>query len=721
MKHIVRRIGTVLALLTLLAVTVIPAGAGGRASDGPTAAQGSHDYVMVRLADFPTASYPGGIPGLERTKPLPGRKLDLGSNAARAYGRYLADKRQAYKGWLASNAGRAQVVREFSVVFNGLTVRLNGERLERLAEGPGVAAVAPSALYRPAMTISTGLIRAAAVWPAAGGRSNAGAGIKVGIIDTGIRDDHPAFDCKGTIPHKVFASGEAAPPNNRPVIVFNHGTHVAGTVAGCVMDLTGPEPLAQGGPTEGTWSGVAPGAELHDYNVFPGFGAGFRAFGGSAFSHDICAALETAVADGMDVVNMSLGGGVQGPHDFLAECTNGVADAGVVPAVAAGNSGPGDSTAESPGSAAGAFTAGASTNPHFVGIPATFGRKTFGAALGDFENFGLITAPYTRTTPANGCTAISPALAGKIAIIDRGACSFTTKIRNAQAAGAVGVLVVNNVAGDPVGMAHDGTEPKPTIPAAMLGKAEGSRASIGDSGTVTVDGTAPREFITQNADIIAGFSSRGPTPFTFLVKPDATAPGVNVFSAVFDEITGDLGWAYFQGTSMATPHFAGAAALLKALHPTWSPADIKSALTNTADRVVTDHVNAARDPGPLARGGGRINVEAAHGADLLLEPVSVSFGRWLGNVDVQAQRSVALRNVSGGDLTCGVDLTGPKVVRASPTSFNISAGGSATLTLTLDAGRSAGSGDYFGDLELDCRGTTARAVWWVRIDRLAKP
>src|SRR5690606_13395854 len=155
---------------------------------------------------------------------------------------------------------------------------------------------------------------------------------------------------------RVFASGVAGPG---PELIIDHGTHVAGTiggrfgtsgtVAGTAVPLTG-------------LSGVAPGVTLGNYNVFPGIGAGFVAFGGSAFSHDIAAALDAAVADGMQVANMSLGGTVQGPHDLLAEASNAAVDAGMVVVVAAGNSGPGDATVESPGSAAKVITAGASTN-----------------------------------------------------------------------------------------------------------------------------------------------------------------------------------------------------------------------------------------------------------------------------------------------------------------------------------------------------------------------
>jgi minor extracellular serine protease Vpr len=713
--------GVLFALAAVAVVGVLGASASaGDFTESVAANQTQSEYLIVTLKDPASARYAGGISGLERTKPQRGQKLNTRSRPVQAYTRYLGKGHQTYRDYLASNAANAQVVREYFHVLNGFALKLNGTRPETAAAGPGVGNAEFSWLYRPTMTVSTDLIDADVVWPSAGGRANAGSGINIGIIDTGIREDHPAFGCKTAIAHDVFASGEALPPGAAKTIVFTHGTHVAGTAAGCILDLSGPED----GPTSGIWSGVAPGASLHDYNVFPGFGAGFRAFDGSAFSHDIAAALEKAVADGMDVVNMSIGGDVQGPHDALAEATDATADAGVVPAVAAGNEGPGDSTISSPGSAPGALTAGASTNPHFVGVPATVvGKGTFGAALGDFANFvPAITAAYTVTTPANGCTAISTALAGKIALIDRGVCTFSTKIRNAQAAGAVGALIVNNVAGDPTAMAQDGTANQPTIPAAMLGKNEGN--SIKPSGTVTVDGTTPAEFITANADIIAGFSSRGPTPFTFLIKPDVTAPGVNVYSSVFDEAEpSELGFAYFQGTSMATPHVAGSAALLLDLHPGWSPADVKSALAQTAKRPVFDHINGTNPTGVLVRGGGRIDLDAATATPLTISPASASFGKFTGNKVANATLSLAVSNVSSSGQTCSAAVTGPAIVSVSPTAFSVATGGMTTLTLTLDGGKASASGsdDRSGDVELTCGSTTLRVPWFVRIDRQGKP
>jgi minor extracellular serine protease Vpr len=265
-------------------------------------------------------------------------------------------------------------------------------------------------------------------------------------------------------------------------------------------------------------------------------------------------------------------------------------------------------------------------------------------------------------------------------------------------------------------MGHDGTEPFPTIPAAMLGKDDGN--AIKSSGTASIDGTSPEEFITDNADILAGFSSRGPAPFTYLIKPDVTAPGVNVLSSVFDQE-----FAFFQGTSMATPHLAGSAALLLDLNPEWSPADVKSALVNTAARVVTDSNTGTVDPGVLARGGGRVDLTAAPDIPVTIDPASASFGLWKGNKPVSASLDLTVRNVSTSDQTCSVtvqdDPDAPGIVSASGSIEALAAGETTTFTLHLDAGRSSDtpSGDYDADVLLDCDGTELLVPWWVRINR----
>jgi minor extracellular serine protease Vpr len=279
------------------------------------------------------------------------------------------------------------------------------------------------------------------------------------------------------------------------------------------------------------------------------------------------------------------------------------------------------------------------------------------------------------------------------------------------------------VVGDPTAMAQDGTPNQPTIPAVMVSNVNG--AAMGSSGTVSVDGTAPQEFFTDgsSADIIAGFSSRGPTPFTFQIKPDATAPGVNVYSSVTSSsCSSPPCFEFFQGTSMASPHIAAAGALLRQLHATWSPAQIKSALVNPAKRPVKSSSTGATLTNPMDRGAGRIDLAAAVNTPLTLDPVSVSFGVITKNGAIIATNTVAAQNVSGASQTCTVAVTsatGPSLVSASTSSLALGAGGSATLGLTLTVLASTANGDYFGDAAINCGGSTPilNVPWWVRVSR----
>lgn len=706
-----RRLWSLLTATLALALAV-----SGLAVAAPPSASGdanAGDYVIVTLPSPAAAQYEGGIPGLERTKPLRGR-FDPNSQAYQNYRRHLEDEHGAFLSSLRRVAPRAEVVREYFAVLNGFAIKLNGHRPEDVARAQGAQRVGNSWLYRPTMNTSVDLINADDVWGSLGGRAEAGSGIKVGVIDSGIDDSHVFFDCKDgeggdSIPgitHKVYASGVALGPiNPYPDIVFDHGTHVAGTIGGCVTDGSTASPVQ----VSGHLSGVAPGAELHDYNVFPGYGAGFWAFGGSAFSHDIAAALEDAVLDGMDVVNMSLGGSVQGPHDFLAEASNATVDAGIVVVVAAGNSGPGDMTVESPGSAEKVITAGASTNGHLGGVPVTVTGfdDPFVAAAGDFGPYGtpvggdLIEWSSATGGDTTGCNAVGTVLTGDpIVLIDRGACTFTTKVRNAQDAGAIGVVVVNNVAGPPSGMAHDNTEPKPTILAVMVSQSDGGTIRSGLPATATIGGAAEEFPATPN--VLAGFSSRGPTPFTYLIKPDVVAPGVNVYSSVFNDQ-----FAFFQGTSMATPHVAGAAALLLHAHIDWGPAEVKSALVNRANAgIVTGLPNDRATP--LQIGNGLIQVDLAADAGVFASPVSVSFGLWNGNKGVSASREVTLWSATSG--SCTVAATGDVSVPSSVDS-------NGAFEVSLEGGRDIPTGDHWGTITVDCGDDVFTIPWWVRVDR----
>lgn len=673
-----------LVLVALLAL-VVPAGTLA-APKQPSSVTG---YAIVTLDDAPLATYTGGTDGLEATKPVRGR-LDPTSPAYRAYERFLANQHANYRAFLAQQVPGATVVAEYDTVLNGFAIQLNGASLNSLANHPKVKAVEGSWLYRPTMNVSVDVINAPGVWAELGGQAGAGAGIDVGIIDTGIREDHPFFACKDEISHKVYAAGVAGTGND---IVFNHGTHVAGTVAGCVTDLAVVDP---DGPVQDTISGVAPGANLHDYNVFPGFGGGFVAFDGSAFSHDIALAVEDAVNDGMEVINLSLGGSIQGEHDFLAEAINAAAAAGVVPAVAAGNSGPGVSTTESPGNAFGALTAGATTNPHYIGVNVSTPFGDFGAAVGEFDPFAddpVTDAPFaawSAGTTDTACAGSSPDsdVTGAVVLIARGTCTFAEKVATAAGAGAIGVVVYNNAGGDPIAMAGTGD-----IPAVMVSNTDGATIKAELPSTVTIDGNNPVEVLTTNADIMAAFSGRGPAQFTENIKPDVTAPGVNVYSSIFDEAApGELGFEMKQGTSMATPHVAGAAALLLAENGSLSPADVKSLLGNNAERDVWATVVGGALAGVMDRGGGRIDLERASAATATFDPMSLSFGISNGNRPVNETITVTVRNLSGAAKV--LSLSGGTSAMSFPSTVTVPANGTATFDVQLSTrGPAAAEGD----------------------------
>src|SRR6266516_1607739 len=609
-----KKIFATLLIFSSIGLSVIAFGVGGSSrrnvnTDSFTQGQDiDNSSAIVQLQGAPISTNPS-------TKPPHGKKIDFNSNVVRSYRAQLNNLRNDFKQWLRANAPAAKVTSEYDISLNAVAVQLNGTPLATIKGAPMVQSAEYNTLYQPNLSQSYQIINSTDAWNAAGGRSVAGAGIKIGDIDSGIDETHPFFDPTGFSYPPGFPKCDAADSNSHhqdqdckyvspKVIVakifFNkalqqgldaqavegHGTHTAGIAAG----VTGKTAVVNG-VSIGDMSGIAPGAWLGNYNVFPDH---VNELPHGARSEDILNAVDAAIEDGMDVLNLSLGGGYHGNNDLLAMGLDNAVDAGLVVAVAAGNSGPGQSTLESPGRARKIITVGASTNKHFVGQPFTYpagGGTTIGAAVGDFP--ALPTASYTLfDTHSTSCTSADPGASGILAIIDRGGCTFSTKVRNAIAAGAIGVLVINNVAGDPTAMAKDGLGGD-NLPAVMIGKNEG--AALRASGATTASAVETfQEFVTpENKDILAGFSSQGPTAVDFAVKPDLTSVGVNVLSSITcvgkpETCPGDgTGWAFFSGTSMSTPHIAGSAAVLLDIHhgQGWSPARIKSALVNRADLV----------------------------------------------------------------------------------------------------------------------------------------
>jgi subtilisin family serine protease len=713
-----------LTAVVALALTLAAGGAiagGGSVSDlGSSAPSVDTSSAIVELNGDPLSTY-------VKTKPAPGKKIDFSSNTTKSYRAQLSALRNDFKQWLKANAPAAKVTGEFDISLNAVAVQLNGTSLGTIASAPMVKKAEYEARYRPLDANATndpdlGLIGAPGAWGAGTG-ANAGkiAGtandrVKVGIIDTGIDVTHPCFGDAGF--PQTHQEGPAALTNNKVIVakVFNnqsnrfdhtpaavqdHGTHVAGTVA-CDYGLTNNTTTVNGVTVPYGVNGVAPAAQLGNYNVFPGDDADAR-------SEDILNALEAAYADGMDIVNLSLGGNAHGIQDLLTNAIDDLDQAGMISAVAAGNSGPGHFTVESPGSAARALTAGAATVGHFIGSPVTAKGETHGAAAGDFAT---VSSDFPGTvkvfknadgTLNQGCSALPALGTGDfIGVISRGSCTFSTKIRNAQNAGADVVLVVNNANGDPVAMAQDGTPSQPTVPAYMLSIAD--RAWIvGADGTAGTVGATKQYFNTDNDDFMANFSSQGPTDVDFRVKPDVVAPGVNVLSSIpaaFCAAALRPCWAFFQGTSMATPHLAGSAAVVLGQHPTWQAWQVRSAIVNTAqENVLKRAVGTGLVNDPNITGAGRERLDRAVNASVALDPVSLSFGAVPSGSGQTLTRTIAVTQFGGpGALSVTVDTS---KTPASQTGVAYSASVSGgTITVTMSADKGASTGDHFAILRI---------------------
>jgi subtilisin family serine protease len=711
-----------LAFGALALALALPAHAGPN-SDAPTANRATQDtgYALVQLAGEPLASD-------SRTKPPKGKKIDFSSSTVKAYRAQLSALRNDYKAWLRNNVPSARVTGEFDIALNAVAVKLNGATLAQVSATPMVKRAQYQGVYHPnAVDPDLALIQAGAAWAAGGGAATAGQGVKVAIVDSGVDAGHPCFSDAGYPAQQQL--GDKRFTNNKVIVarVFNnktpsrgytaeavgaHGTHVAGTVA-CNL---GTAASVDGAAIPYTISGVAPKALVGSYNIFP-------ADVDDARSEDILDALEAAYADGMDIANMSLGGGAAGMQDLLTVAVDNLDRANMVVAVANGNSGPGYRTVESPGSAARALSAGASSVGHSMVSMLTVGGASYESVKGEFGTppAGGLTAPLAVVAQAGvlstACTPISGVnVAGQIALVSRGDCFFSVKLRNVQAAGGVGAIVVNNAAGAPFTMGTDDEPTQPTIPGFMAGLAD--RAALMASNGQPA--TLPREltyfYRADRDDIVADFTSWGPTDVDFRVKPDVMAPGVNVLSSIPRSYCGGAPcFAFFQGTSMATPHLAGSAAIVRQQHPDWSAADVRSAIVNTAVVGVVKNVDGSVVQDVNIVGAGRENLAAAVGAKVTLDPVSLSFGAVPSGSGQTRAQTVTLTNVSGAaqTLSLAVDsaLGGGVAYGVSPAAVTLAAGASTTVMVTMEAARGVPAGGKQAMLRVQAAGApVAHAV-----------
>lgn len=745
-----RRFAALLATASLLVTVPFAQAAAPPASRDAATASADLDKTsaIVVLKDQPLAAYDGHVAGYAKTRVDIG-KLNVNSAAATKYAGYLATKHSAFAKWLQTTVPSAKITSKYTTTLNAVAVKLNGNAIGKLSANADVLSIEYNALYRPSMSESHKLINADAAWAAAGGRANAGRGVKVGVIDSGIDYRHPFFNPAGFSYPAGFPKCDAADSsggtcrNVSPKVIVakvfynknnqtnydalpiaglgDHGSHVSGTIAG----VTGKNAVVNG-VTIDDMSGVAPGAWLGNYNVFPGAVESSR-------SEDILNAVEAAVADGMDVLNLSLGGGYHGNNDLLAKGLDTAVAAGVVVVASAGNNGPGAYTIGSPGRARDIITVGASTNQHFVGQPINYAGGLARGATGDFDPLAPGPLPIFDTH-STSCATVAAGAAGKIAIIDRGTCTFSEKVAAAKAAGAVAVIVVNNVAGDPTAMARSvGFDDD--IPAVMVSKTDGAALRTSGATSVTV-AAGFAEFVTPNGDILAGFSSQGPTIVDNAIKPDLTSVGVNVLSSVACHAAtgcgGEGDWAFFSGTSMSSPHVAGSAAVLRAVHPSWTPAQVKSALVNTSDMVVRNALDASTTVGPMLQGAGREDLSEANAADVTFSPVSASFGKITGSLTQATARTITVSNLTAtarkfsvaelrfnlaagalGSTWGGGTIAAGDSRITTPTSITVPAGGSANMTVSVNANLPKGS-IVQGWIKLTGGGDEYQFAYWAR-------
>jgi len=705
--------------------------------------------VIVTLPQAPLAqAYGRGLYTAGST-----RQLNVHTSSAQAYIATLKAAQARAIAQLHRDIPSATVSWRYQIVLNGFTVTLPFTQLPKLSGESFASRVWPSLTYHMSLNRSPAVIGADVFHQATGAN---GEGVKIGIVDDGIDNTNPFLSGAGFTAPPGFPIGDPTYTSNKVIVARDfpgpgadtepggklpldrkfsfHGTHVAGIAAG---DANTCAPAGADHPAVCGLSGIAPKAYLGNYRVFnvP------TPIGHIAESPEIAEAFEQTVADGMNVDNFSGGGPQSEPlNDVLIAVIDNVAAAGVVPVIAAGNDRDdfGFGTAGSPGTAPDAISVAAVSNAQVFAPQLTAYTngtqvlsapiQTSGSTPSAWETtdqllvdvgsiIGLSGGPVDRhlcgsAADPNGTATDLPAhsLDGAIALVSRGVCTFASKAARAKDAGAIGIILVDNRAGE--------ANPIPVdlgIPYGMVADLDGAalRAAM-TQGRITIRITkSVQDISTNRSGVITSFSSAGPTAFGHLLKPDVAAPGGQILSSTLPEFTGGSPFAVFDGTSMATPHVAGAAALLVERHPTWSPAQIKSALMSTAGPAWGDTARTKEAPVTL-EGAGLINVMAADDPQVFLSPSSLSFGELDINHGAVTHSSL-LRVVDAGDgagtwtatlqtqsATSGVTLSVPSLITVPP-------GGEADVGVLAQASSGATAGDQMGFVVLT-KGTVSRRV-----------
>lgn len=743
--------------------------------------------LLVELSDPPVALYEGGISGLSATAPaktglslLPVRREEVAR-----YEQYLDARQEEALQRLRARVPAAGIGARYRTVWNGFAVSLPADSLEDLAAVPGVARIHRVREYFPTLDTSNPAMGAPAFWSILGGDDRAGAGMKVGILDTGIDFSNPMFSDPTLTPPPGFPKGDAALANGKVIVakffqsmadagdansdvghrtaqdLVGHGSHSAGVAAGARVDLSGS------GRRQITVAGVAPKAWL----------GGYRVFAPRAFDDNIIEAIEEAVQDGMDVVNMSFGGDPVGDplRDPIIRATQNAIAAGVVATISAGNSGPEPSTVGFPGAAPDAITVGATSNAHYglssLGVLSSASSSlppnltsVIGGACSDRCALPAVpfSAPMLDVDLVDGqlsgiaCTSLpGGSLNGRIALVQRGICTFAVKGQHVQTAGAIGMVIYNsddpNVGNSGEQLFNPSMSPA-SVPAMLVRRSEGLalkafiNANETSASTVWQLGAAPPEippFVgAATPDRLTPFSSRGPTS-TLAIKPDLATVGADSYAPCQDDsadgenrfpapdphrgqstVFDASGFSFSAGTSFSAPRAAGAAALVKQKHPGWTPALVKAALTETASRPTdSGRIGAER---VMSRGSGDIDLAAAATVESLVLPTSTSFGRvTTETLPLTLTREFNLKNLSSATVTYSVEAQRSAgdafvAVTVEPTGLTLGPGEERTVTLRVTV--ASGVSDLLTDSEgflavSDGRMTIPEILyvpWWIR-------
>ncbi|MDQ1538775.1 MAG: hypothetical protein QOE58_3168, partial [Actinomycetota bacterium] len=700
-------------------------------------------HVVVKLDYDPAASYRGGVSGYPATSPsVTGRRMTGRTPVEKAYDRYTRNLDKNFRAALARRVSSARAGQSLRGVYGGIALTLPANQVKTLLTIKGVAAVQPDKIQHVDATVeSPQFIGAPTIWNKVGGQNLAGKGVIFADLDTGLWPEHPSFadnPALGSPPAAPSGSPRACSFGDNPLTpavdpfacnhkliggqpflaTYNavvgsetypssardsdgHGTHTTSTAAGNVVQHANPL-----GIDRGRISGVAPGAWVLEYKV-----CGLQ----GCFSSDSAAAVQQAILDGANAINFSISGGSQPFSDPVELAFLDAYNAGVFVAASAGNSGPGAGTTDHHG-------------PWLTTVAASTQSREFRSTL--TVRSGALSASFTGTTLTAGIasalpivlaenipgydklcsTPLAPGTAtGKIVACQRGVTGRVQKGINVKAGGAAAMILYNLPLADVESDNH-------FLPTVHLADGTSFLAFLAAHPAATASFTQGEKANGQG-DVMAAFSSRGPGG-QFL-KPDITAPGVQILagnSPTPDDVASGPSGNYYQaiaGTSMSSPHVAGSALLMKALHPTWTPGAIKSALmTTSTTKVVKEDLTTPADPFDL--GAGRVDLTQSGSAPIVFDETAARMSTVGANpltaldlnqpsVNVpEMPGTVTLhrtaRNVTNKTYHFAVSVKAPagSTIKVSPRTGSIQPGRSRTFRVTITS--NAPSGQHFGQI-----------------------